>query len=484
MRMSCIKAAETDMNISQMFKPFALKMEEQGMPSIVINVFKCYYSQYVYGAQGKLSDKEISPLKDEDVKSYLDLDDYAKAGRRSMHRVVIFKLNGGLGTSMGLEKAKSLIPVRGNKSFLDVIITQVKKLREMHKTMLPLVFMNSFKTHLDTMMLADKDGFDNGKTGIPLAFVQHRYPKILEEDYKPAQWPSNPELEWNPPGHGDFYTALVTSKVLKTCLENGYRYAFVSNSDNLGAIMDERVLGYMVEEEIPFAMEVARRTASDKKGGHLARLNKTGSLVLREVAQCPSNEIESFQDIEKYRYFNTNSLWLDLKELETVFIENRMMPLDMIINPKTVDPRNSSSPHVVQIETAMGSAISNFKRAKALGVPRLRFAPVKTTNDLLVVMSDCYLLTEEGTVIQNPERKKDLPIISLDSQYYKKIDDFFAKFPHGAPSLLQCDSLTIKGNVVFEKDVVIKGDVTLENTTSRPVVIKAGSELTGVVELV
>jgi UTP--glucose-1-phosphate uridylyltransferase len=324
--------------------------------------------------------------------------------------------------------------------------------------------MNSFKTHMDTMLQVGD--FTNGDSDLPLSFVQHKYPKILDrEDYPPATWPDNPDLEWNPPGHGDMYTALVTSGLLTRLLQKGYYYAFVSNSDNLGAVMDERLLGYIAKEKLPFVMEVAERTPSDRKGGHLARLVKNGRFVLREIAQCPENEIDSFGDIQKYRYFNTNSLWIDLRVLEEVFIANRMMPLDIIINPKTLDPRDPSSPKVLQIETAMGSAISAFYNATAVCVHRTRFAPVKTTGDLLLVMSDCYVRTGDETIAPNPARTSPMPQIKLDQKHYKNIDDFLARFPHGAPSLLHCDSLEISGDVLFGSGVVLKGDVRLINSS-------------------
>jgi UDP-glucose pyrophosphorylase len=250
-------------------------MEERRIPSIVINVFKCYYTQIMQGAQGKTSDADISPLLDGEVPAYADLEAYSDAGREALSHTVVIKLNGGLGTSMGLERAKSLIPVKDNHTFLDIILRQAKVLRKKYKSPLPLIFMNSFKTHRDTMLKVE--GLDNGDTGIPLAFVQHMYPKILESDLSPADCPENPELEWNPPGHGDVYTALVTSGLLDKLLKRGYRYAFISNSDNLGAVMDSRLLGYIAKEKLPFLMEVARRTHLDRKGGHLAKLNtRTG----------------------------------------------------------------------------------------------------------------------------------------------------------------------------------------------------------------
>lgn len=466
-----------DAAIAAKFRPFALKMEALGMPPIVVNVFKSYYSRLLLGAQGKLAEAEIAPLAPADVRDYDDLDRYTRAGHDAMSQAVFIKLNGGLGTGMGLEKAKSFITVKDGLSFLDIILSQTRRLREKFKVELPLLLMNSFKTHQETMLrLGD---FDNGETELPLAFLQHRYPKVLVKDFSPAEWPANPELEWNPPGHGDIYTALVTSKILKRLLANGYHYAFISNSDNLGAVMDERILGLMALEELPFIMEVADRTPLDSKGGHLARRLSDNRLVLREVAQCPEADRAAFADTTRHRYFNTNSIWLDLRVFERVFVEHHMMPLDIIINPKNLDPRDSDSPNVFQIETAMGSAVSNFENAAAVRVPRSRFAPVKTTNDLLTVMSDCYVRTEEETIVPVTERAGNLPSVKLDPKYYKKIDDFGDRFPEGAPSLIGCTSLTVEGDVRFEAGVKLSGEVKLVNAPGRQVVIPAGTELSG-----
>ncbi len=479
MILDCMKTADPSM--LDMFRPFGLKMEEQGLPPIVINVFKCYYSRLLYGAQGKLPEEELLPLTDHEVPHYDDLSEYGEAGRQAMAHTVVIKLNGGLGTSMGLEKAKSLITVKDSMTFLDLILAQTRALREKYGKMIPLLFMNSFKTHLDTMLQVE--GFDNGATGLPLAFLQHRYPKIMNKDLSPASWPANPELEWNPPGHGDLFTALVTSKMLKKLLDRGYNYAFISNSDNLGAVMDERLLGYMAKEGAPFLMEVAGRTSADRKGGHLARLRSNGRLVLREVAQCLERDLGVFQDIDRHRFFNTNSLWIDLRAMERVFVANGMMPLDLILNPKTLDPRDPKSPPVIQIETAMGSAISAFESARAVLVPRTRFAPVKTTSDLLLVMSDCYDISPEKTVVPSPLRQGPMPAIHLDSHFYKKIDDFCARFPCGAPSLLGCSSLTVKGDVRFGKGAVLEGDVHVTNTALDQGLVPEGSVLTGEVRV-
>lgn len=479
MKITCLTAQ--DAAAHTLFRPFALKMEERRIPSIVINVFKCYYTQIMQGAQGKTSDEEILPVAEGEVPPYESLEPYIEAGSAALKHTVVIKLNGGLGTSMGLERAKSLIPVKDGHTFLDIIVRQAKVLRKKYKSPLPLVFMNSFKTHRDTMLKVE--GLDNGDTGIPLAFVQHMYPKILEGDLRPADWPENPELEWNPPGHGDVYTALVTSGLLSKLLRRGYRYAFISNSDNLGAVMDSRLLGYVAKEHLPFLMEVAQRTHQDRKGGHLARIKESGRLMLREQAQCPENELGSFADIEKHRYFNTNSLWVDLEVLERVFVENLMMPLDLIINPKTLDPRNPESPAVLQVETAMGSAISAFEDARAVLVPRSRFAPVKTTQDLLLVMSDCFVRTKLETIEQNQERTTPLPSIALDQKYYKKIDMFQERFPKGVPSLLGCDRLEVHGDVRFGRGVKCIGSVRIINRARKQLKVADNTRLEGEVIL-
>lgn len=466
-----------DPQLAALFRPFALKMEQQGLPAIVINTFKCYFNQFLYGAQGKLSDRDIEPLSDADLGDYGQLEQYKSAGEEALGKTAMIKLNGGLGTSMGLESAKSLIPVKDGLSFLDLILLQAQAIRAHYGVDFPQIFMNSFKTHMDTMLKIGD--FNNGSTGIDLAFLQHRYPKILDKDHSPASWPQNPELEWNPPGHGDIYTAMVTSGLLDALLDKGYTYVFISNSDNLGAIMNRRLLGYMVKNKLPFLMEVARRTEQDKKGGHLCRLKKNGQLALREVAQCPDQETESFCDIQKYRFFNTNSIWVDLRVLKEVFITHRMMPLDLIINPKTLDPRDPDSPKVFQLETAMGSAITNFHHACAVVVPRKRFAPVKTTADLLQVMSDCFIRTDKDTIAPNPERTPPMPKVTLDQEYYKKIDMFLERFPKNPPSLLECSSLAVEGDVRFEENVRCVGDVRLINKSPVQAVVQAGTVLNG-----
>jgi UTP--glucose-1-phosphate uridylyltransferase len=263
-------------------------------------------------------------------------------------------------------------------------------------------------------------------------------------------------------------------------LDIGLEYAFVSNADNLGAVLEPSLLGYMIEHDVEFMMEAADRTAADRKGGHLCRLSDD-RVALRESAQCPPGEDLEFQDVELYRYFNTNNVWIDLHALQRLLTAHRgVLPLHTIVNHKSLDPRDPSSPPVVQLETAMGAAVSLFDRSTAVRVSRRRFSPVKNTNDLLAVRSDAFRVTDDSRVELAAER--DLPpVISLDGRYYTMIDDFEARFPAGPPSLRRCDSLTVLGDVSFEADVTAIGAVTV-TTTDRPAIVAEGTALSGVHE--
>lgn len=458
------------------FKPFAKKMRRADLPQVFIDTFHFYYDQLVHGATGYITRDEAGPV--DKVAEYDSLGEQeAKAGREALSSAIVLKLNGGLGTSMGMSGPKSLLQVKNGHTFLDIIVHQVLYLRRTTGARLPLVLMDSFNTRDETLAaLASFTGFDQP---IPLDFVQHKQPKIWKDSLSPADWPADREKEWCPPGHGDIYTALVTSSMLELLLQQGYEYAFVSNSDNLGAEMDLRILGYFARNRVPFLMEVADRTPADRKGGHLAR-RPDGQLILRESAQCPPDEEAEFQDIQRYRYFNTNNLWINLRALERRLEEHGgVMPLPLIRNEKPVDPSDPTTPRVYQLETAMGAAIAVFDGAQAMRVPRSRFAPVKKNSDLLVIMSDAYELGEDYRLCLVEERQGQPPVVALDDRYYQLYDEMVARFPGGPPSLLRCDSLRVKGDVRFGKDVSVIGDVELVNPDPEPLYVLDGTALGG-----
>lgn len=456
------------------FAPFARKMRLAGLAPVVIETFRYHYGQLVAGDTGLIAEsgiRDVGGLADADF-----FEGHEPAGRAALARTVVIKLNGGLGTSMGLERAKSLLPVRDGLSFLDVIVRQALHLRQASGQPVPLVFMNSFNTQADT--LAALEAYPDLAGSMPLTFLQHRVPKVLQDGLTPAT-ADDPELEWCPPGHGDIYTAMVTSGLLTRLLEDGYEYAFVSNADNLGAVLDLGILGYQASRGIPFLMEVADRTPADSKGGHLAR-HPDGRLLLREVAQCPPEEMEAFADIGRHRYFNTNNLWLHLPSLQAVLDAHEgVIELPLIRNGKRLDPRDADSPMVYQLETAMGAAIEVFRGSEAVRVSRRRFAPVKLCSDLLVLWSDVYQVTPSWQVLPSDGPERALPVVRLDPQWYGLIDQMRERFPHGAPSLRDCQELEVRGDVHFGRRAVARGTVRMVHDGPEPLVLGDDVHLVG-----
>ena len=428
-------------------------------------------------ARANISTKNIQPIGD--LPDSETFDQYIEAGQSAVANAAVIKLNGGLGTSMGLDRAKTLLRARDNLSFLDLMARQILALRNQVGTDVPLVLMNNYRTQKDSdRALAEYPELP--VAGLPLGFLQNKVPKILENGLTPAENDEQPELGWCPPGHGDLYTAIKGSGLLDRLIERGVKFAFVSNADNLGAALDPALLGYMVAEGLDFMLEAADRTPADRKGGHLCQL-LDGRLALRESAQCPPEEADAFQDVGRHRYFNTNNLWVHLPTLNRLLEEHGgFLPLPTVVNRKTLDPRDPTSPRVFQLETVMGTAISLFPKAAAVRVPRRRFSPVKNTNDLLGVRSDAYDLSDDGRIVLAKERTEP-PVIRLDENFFKMIDDFEARFPSGVPSLRHCDRLTVEGDVTFGLGVMIEGEAVVY--ASGKASVPDGTVLSGRVDL-
>ncbi|CAE7714876.1 UGP1, partial [Symbiodinium pilosum] len=451
-----------------MWPKFEEKMKKEELNESAIAAFKYTYGVLVSGADVMLPESKLDPV--DKLTEYDKIRE--KPDPKLLRKTLILKLNGGLGTGMGLDKAKSLLTVTEGNTFLDLIAKQVATMKKEFKSDLKFMLMNSFSTSKDTLEALSK--YTDLGTGSDLEFVQNKAPKVTASDFSPADWSAEPGHEWCPPGHGDLYPAMLGSGTLEKLIKKGYKYMFVSNSDNLGATMDLKILTHFANSGAPFMMEVAERTDADKKGGHLAKDKATGGLLLRESAQCPEEDEKEFQNIGKYKFFNTNNLWVDLMALKREFKKNEgTLPLPVMKNSKTVDPRDKASTKVLQLETAMGAAIQCFEGASALVIPRSRFAPVKTTNDLLALRSDAYQLTEDFRIVLAPEREGVPPDVKLDGMY-KFFDAMEKLIPNGPPSLIGCKKLVIEGPMSLAKGVVFKGTVTVKNTGSTEKELAAG----------
>lgn len=454
-----------------LFSEVEAKMQAAGLSPACLAAFRHNYTALVRGETGLIPECDIQPVTT--LPRLTDLNHTVAPEAAPLAQTVVLKLNGGLGTSMGLALPKSLLPVKDGLTFLDLIVEQVLHLRRRHPATTPLRFllMNSFSTSAPTLAALARHAAVGEPQSVEL--MQNFVPKIDLATFRPVNWPANSQLEWCPPGHGDLFPALLGSGWLARLLGDGVKYLFVSNSDNLGASLDLDLLAYFAQSNRPFLMEVCERTAADRKGGHLAQ--RHGRLLLRESAQCPAADEAMFQDLARHRFFNTNNLWVHLDQLAALLEENGgLIPLPLIKNEKTVDPRDASSPKVAQLETAMGAAIECFAHAGAIVVPRSRFAPVKHCADLLNIRSDAYELTPDWRIQLRAGRQGQPPALDLDPQHYKLVDQLDALTLGGAPSLRDCDALTIKGPVQLSSLNVFRGRVTITNAGKAAQPLPAG----------
>jgi UTP--glucose-1-phosphate uridylyltransferase len=426
---------------------FIEKMFKTGCSQSVIDLFFMYYRKLKDGDRGIIYEKDIEPLEYGTVEKF----DGIEKNIFSTEKCAVIKLNGGLGTSMGMREPKSFVEVRDGKRFIDISVLQQECYEVETGEKYPLIFMNSAYTKNATLKFI-REHPQILCEGISSCFNQHSFVKVLKDNFCAASFEENTDLEYNPAGHGDVYTALSESGVLKNLLDNDFRFAFISNIDNCAASFDASIVNYMVKNNIYFLMEVCKRTDMDKKGGHIAK-NKNGGYILRERAQADKTEIEQFEDIKRYSYFNTNSIWVDLRQLDKIISENEVIELPFIANEKTLDPNDKTTQKVYQIETAMGAALSLFENASVLEVGKNRFFPVKTTNDLFLLRSDRYSL-KDGKIISFDDNASQC-IVELENKFYGNIDDFEKRVEKGIPSLKHCKRLSVQNDIHFNKNMKI-----------------------------
>ncbi|GMH10253.1 hypothetical protein Nepgr_012094 [Nepenthes gracilis] len=405
-------------------------------------------ARYFSGEADYIEWNKIKTPTDEVVVPYdrisLPPDDDVKI-KELLGKLVVLKLNGGLGTTMGCTGPKSVIEVRNGLTFLDLIVQQIENLNSKYGSKVPLVLMNSFNTHDDTLKIVEM--YSNSNVEIH-TFNQSQYPRLVVEDFLPIPSKGRTGKDgWYPPGHGDVFPALNNSGILDTFLSQGKEYVFIANSDNLGAIVDLKILYHLVQNENEYCMEVTPKTLADVKGGTL--ISYEGKVQLLEIAQVPDEHVNEFKSIEKFKIFNTNNLWVNLKAIKRL-VEADALKMEIIPNPKEVDGIK-----VLQLETAAGAAIKFFDNAIGINVPRSRFLPVKATSDLLLVQSDLYTL-REGFIIRNNARANPAnPSIELGPEF-KKVGDFLKRFK-SIPSIIELDSLKVTGDIWFGAGVTLKG---------------------------
>ncbi|XP_060921032.1 UTP--glucose-1-phosphate uridylyltransferase-like [Labrus mixtus] len=391
----------------------------------------------------------------------------------SLNKLAVVKLNGGLGTSMGCKGPKSLISVRNENTFLDLTVQQIEHLNKTFNADVPLVLMNSFNTDDDTKKILQK--YKHHRVNIH-TFNQSRYPRINKESLLPVAKNTGLSGEnseaWYPPGHGDIYTSFHNCGLLDKLIAEGKEYIFVSNIDNLGATVDLFILHHLMSQpadrRCEFIMEVTDKTRADVKGGTLIQYED--HLRLLEIAQVPKAHVDEFKSVTKFKIFNTNNLWISLPAIKRLQ-EKNAMDLEIIVNPKTLD----GGLNVIQLETAVGAAIKSFNNAMGVNVPRSRFLPVKTSSDLLLVMSNLYSLDAGSLTMSKKREFPTTPHVKLGSSF-TKVQEFLHRF-ESIPDMLELDHLTVSGDVTFGKNVSLKGTVIIIANHGDRIDIPAGAML-------
>lgn len=450
--------------------------EDREIARMELKAFKHLFRRFLEMRQSKtvqLDWNKITPPSKQHIVEFSELPHCPEDQIRGLlDKLVVLKLNGGLGTTMGCKGPKSVIEVREDSTFLDLTVRQIEWLNDTYHVDVPLVLMNSFNTHLDTAEVIRK--YSNHNISV-LMFNQKRHPRIYKDSLLPMPTTADPEKidlgAWNPPGHGDVYDSFRKSSLWDDLRKKGKEYLFIANVDNLGATVDVDILNYLSAHKIDFCMEVTKKTRADVKGGTL--INYDGKVKLLEIAQCPKDKVEEFKSIKKFKVFNTNNIWVSLRGIEEHVAD--LLNLDLIINQKTVQ----NGKVVVQLETACGAAIQHFESAIGLNVPRSRFLPVKSCSDLLLVQSNLYTV-HHGIMMMNPARIEksgddSVPIIKLGDKF-AKVGEYMDRFA-GIPNIIELDMLTVSGDVTFGSNVTLKGTVIIVANVGDRIDIPSGSVL-------
>lgn len=413
---------------------------------------------------------DIRPFGEDDLLRFSEDSNYLaaleKLGNANLGKCVIVKLNGGRSTTMGGAVPKCTITAKNGKTFLDITMHRIMELNDRFDIEIPLVLMNSFFTDKVTDTLVGRTPL------IIMSFIQNEYPRLRSDDLSPLDTAT--DTDWCPPGHGDFYSSFYDSGILDNLLDLGYRWVFISNIDNLCADVSPIILGLIVERKIDFIMEVTEKTPADVKGGAPVFLNDHPNLL--EIAQVPEAHLEDFQDIQRFQYFNTNNIWLDMEAVKKKQASGKLtMPL--ILNKKHIN-----NIEVIQMETAIGAAMRCFDRPAALVTPRNRFFPIKKMADLFILQSDIFILDEQYRLRPNPQRPGNLnplPMVTFQDGFMAN-NDFACFFEDPSSiSLVEAESLLVGGNVFFERDVRVLGNVEIQHQGEERKVIPSGTVLKG-----
>ena len=156
------------------------KMISEGCNGAAIAAFKASYEKLVSGQSPFIAESAIEAAGDDKVPTYESIAESTTVDNELLSKVVVVKLNGGLGTGMGLDKAKSLLEVKNGQTFLDFTAKQIVYMRKQLGQKVRFLLMNSFSTSEDTNAFFKSKYPDLYGEG--LEFVQNKVMQERPED--------------------------------------------------------------------------------------------------------------------------------------------------------------------------------------------------------------------------------------------------------------------------------------------------------------
>jgi len=333
--------------------------------------------------------------------------------------------------------------------------------------------MNSAHTH--NLVLKLLDSYQNTSVKI-YTFLQSCYPRLDTVTWSVAA--KKPVTEggtenWYPPGSGDVFESFHKSGLLEQFIKQGKEYVFISNVENLGAIVGRdnyRVLNEVKSTRMDFFLEVTERKANDFRGGILVHDQTANKPYVVQMSQIPKNKRFIFSP-KVFTYWNTNNIWVNMEALAEL-IKKTGLHLPVSKNIKN---------EFIQFETYAGSAIKDFKKSAALVVPRTRYREVKTTANLFCLQSSHLFTLSEGSfltpnVTRASQGFEELPIVRFDTEHFGSIDDYKKRFPY-IPNISELEHLNVAGDVTFGFNVKLLGTVIIVAEDGKSIRIPDGAVL-------
>ncbi|XP_011011034.1 PREDICTED: probable UTP--glucose-1-phosphate uridylyltransferase 2 isoform X2 [Populus euphratica] len=355
-----------------------------------------------------------------------------------LDKIVVVKFNDTLGTALGFNGPKSLIGIRDGLTSLDLIVNQIQSLNLTYGCHIPLVLMNTIRTHDDSLKALEKYSTSNVDI-LPLSQGEH-------PQKKSSSGQSSAD-ELYPSDHAAAFLSLMKSSgTLDVLLSQGKEYVHVVSSDNVAAAVDPRIMSHLSQNNIEYCMEVTPTTSYLSKSKMASQ--QQGKFELAEIARALPKD-----STEKFKFIDTRSLWVNLKAIRRL-VDTNALKIENLSISKEVE-----GDQMVLQETAAGSTIQLFDKAISVNVPQFRVVQLNATSDLLLLQSDLYS-TSEGVLVRNTAQANPAnPCIELGPEF-EKVSDFQCRFK-SIPSIVGLDSLKVAGDVWFGADVVLKGRVSI-----------------------